>query len=175
MNGNHPQFPIIKVLLLLPLLPRTYHYHSHQVWPVPIFIKPTDGIWFEILDDAVYADGQTLCILRTFEELRVDLFEHSFRSAFAHSAFLEDHCTLAVNIFIQVGDVMRPVFQHLEPFLKVACLVCGNGENVYGFIKTSVCVEVAPESNADVLQERDDLVFFEVFGSSICVFSCSIS
>ena len=129
------------------------HHDGHQIWPVPFAVKTTNGIGLEILDDAVLADRQPFCILRPLEKLGIYLVEHALLAALAQPAFFQDDGPFTVDILIQIGHLMCPIFQNLEALFHIRGFFRRNGKDVYRFIETRVCVQVVSETDADILQE----------------------
>ena len=143
----------------------SHHHYGHQIRPVPVAVEAADGVRLEIPDDAVLADGESFGISGAFEKLGINLLEHSLLPTFSGATLFEDDGAFAVDVFIEVGDQVGPVFQHLEALFDIAGLAGGDGEDVHRFIETRVGVEVVAEAHADVLQEGYDLVLLEVFGA----------
>ena len=96
-----------------------YYHNSHQVWPVPLLVKSPDGSGIKGFDDAVDSYGKALSIFGSLEILRVNFFEHAFLSAFSKPALFQDNRPFAVDVFIEVGYLVCPVFQYLKTFVKV--------------------------------------------------------
>ena len=129
----------------------TYHNHGHQVRTVPVFIKTANVVYREVFDNTVDAYRQPLCIFGTFEQMRIYFSENTVIGALAQPAFFQDDGTLAVDILIELGYIMRPVFQHLEAFFKVTGFIGRYGQNIYCFIETGIGIQVVTKPNANIL------------------------
>jgi len=58
---------------------------------------------------------------------------------------------------------MCPIFQDLKPFFKIRGLVCWNGQNIDGFIKAGIGIQVVTKFDPYALQVRNNVIFLEIF------------
>ena len=58
---------------------------------------------------------------------------------------------------------MCPIFQDLKPFFKIRGLICWNGQNIDGFIKAGIGIQVVTKFYAYALQVRNNIILFEIF------------
>src|ERR1700730_2997023 len=57
---------------------------------------------------------------------------------------------------------MSPVFQHLESFFKLPGLTRRKRKDIYRFIKTGIGIKIVSETHTNVLQKRNNIIFFEM-------------